>query len=245
MAHPGGKIRLYVSSDLYAGGGVPLNPDQAHYLFRVMRQSAGGTLTVFNGRDGAWAAEITEAGKKTGLLTAREQIAPQVSPPDLTLLFAPIKKARTDFIVEKATELGARRIQPVMTRYTNSERLRIDRLQAHAVEAAEQCGGTCVPEVREPVKLDAVLDSWDADRRLMFCDEARHAGPAQTVLAGYAPGPWAILTGPEGGFAPEEAERLRKQDYVVPVTLGPRILRADTAVAAAISVWQTVLGDWQ
>jgi 16S rRNA (uracil1498-N3)-methyltransferase len=165
-------------------------------------------------------------------------------PPDLWLLFAPIKKARTDFIVEKATELGAARIQPVMTRYTTAERLRTERLLAHAVEAAEQCGGTFVPEVSEPVRLDALLDRWDGSRRILFCDESREAEPARIALAAATPGPWAVLVGPEGGFAPNEAARLRDMAGVLPVTLGPRILRADTAAVAALALWQATLGDW-
>ncbi len=244
MADPGGKIRLFVTPDLYAGARVMLNPDQAHYLFNVMRRTAGDRLSVFNGQAGEWLAEITGTGKRGGTLDILEQTAPQCNPPDLWLLFAPIKKARTDFIVEKATELGASRIQPVFTRHTNSERLRIDRLRAHAVEAAEQCGGTFVPDVAEPVKLAALLDRWDPARRMMFCDEARTARPAHAALSDAGPGPWAILIGPEGGFAAEEVERLRSQPHVTPVTLGPRILRADTAAAAALAVWQTALGDW-
>ena len=170
---------------------------------------------------------------------------PQRRPPDLWLLFAPVKKARTDSIVEKATELGVARLQPVFTRYTSSERLRADRLRAHAVEAAEQCGETWVPELAEPAKLGALLDGWDPARRLMFCDEERSAVPAASALAAAKPGPWAVLTGPEGGFAPEEALRLRALPWVLPVTLGPRILRADTAVVAALTMWQAALGDWR
>ena len=160
-------------------------------------------------------------------------------------MFAPIKKARTDFIVEKAAELGCARVQPVFTRHTGAERLRPDRLRAHAIEAAEQCGETWVPEVAEPERLEALLDGWDPARRLMFCDESRDARPAAAALAAAAPGPWAILIGPEGGFAAEEAARLRAAPYVLPVTLGPRILRADTAAVAAITLWQAALGDWR
>ncbi|MCB1354630.1 MAG: 16S rRNA (uracil(1498)-N(3))-methyltransferase [Rhodobacteraceae bacterium] len=245
MADPGGKIRLFVSPDLQAGAEIALAPEQAHYLFTVMREGPGGRLSVFNGRDGEWAAEITEAGKRRGTLRALEQTQAQRVPPDLWLLFAPIKKARTDFIVEKAAELGCARIQPVFTRHTNSERLRIDRLQAHALEAAEQCGETYVAQVDAPAKLETLLDGWNPARRLLFCDESRRARPAQTALAGIDPGPWAILIGPEGGFAPEEAERLRGLPFVLPVTLGPRVLRADTAAVAAIALWQAALGDWQ
>jgi 16S rRNA (uracil1498-N3)-methyltransferase len=246
MAEVGGKIRLFVRSDLGLGAEVPLEAEQAHYLFNVMRLGLDAPVTIFNGRDGEWFARVTRTGRNGGALAVFAEGAPQRRPPDLTLLFAPIKKARTDFIVEKATELGCARIQPVFTRHTNSERLRLDRLRAHAVEAAEQCGETHVPELVEPMKLDKLLDGWDPARRLMFCDEARVARPAREALGAVAPGdPWAILIGPEGGFAEEEVARLRALPYVLCVTLGPRVLRADTAACAAIALWQSVLGDWR
>ena len=245
MADRLGKIRLFVTAALNQGAAVPLDRDQAHYLFNVMRLEAGASVSIFNGRDGEWRAEVAEAGKRRGVLAVREKTAPQRVPPDLWLAFAPIKKTRTDFIVEKAAELGVARILPVFTRHTNAERLRVDRLQAHAVEAAEQCGETHVAEVTEPARLDTLLDGWDPARRLMFCDETRDALPAAEALAATSPGPWAILIGPEGGFAPDETGRLRALPYVTPVTLGPRILRADTAAVAAIALWQSTLGDWR
>ncbi len=237
------KIRLCVNEALGAGQTVPLTRDQAHYLFGVMRLSTGDAIFVFNGRDGEWRAEVTEAGKKAGALALREQTAPQHMPPDLWLLFAPIKKARTDFIVEKATEMGASRILPISTAFTNSDRINQDRLQAHAVEAAEQCGGTFVPEVEPLMRLDKVLQDWPQDRRLMFCDEALVGARASLMSAGPA-SKWAILIGPEGGFSDAERDRLKGFDFVTPVSLGPRILRADTAAVAALTLWQTVLGDW-
>jgi 16S rRNA (uracil1498-N3)-methyltransferase len=218
---------------------------QSNYLLNVLRLAEGAELLVFNGRDGEWRAEVAEAGKRRGVLAVREKTAPQRIPPDLWLAFAPIRKTRTDFIVEKAAELGVARILPVFTRHTNAERLRVDRLQAHAVEAAEQCGETHVAEVTEPARLDTLLDGWDPARRLMFCDETRDALPAAEALAATSPGPWAILIGPEGGFAPDETGRLRALPYVTPVTLGPRVLRADTAAVAAITLWQSTLGDWR
>jgi 16S rRNA (uracil1498-N3)-methyltransferase len=244
MADVAGRIRLFVTCDLFAGADVALDASQSHYLFTVMRQSAGARIAVFNGRDGEWFAEVVEAGRKAGRLAARTPGQPQRHPPDLWLLFAPIKKVRTDFIVEKAAELGAARILPVFTRQTNAERLRLDRLQAHAIEAAEQCGETYVAEVAEPRKLGAVLDAWDPARRLMFCDESRGSVSVVKALATAPPGPWAVLIGPEGGFAPDEAERLRALPFVTPVTLGPRILRADTAAVAALTLWQAHAGDW-
>jgi 16S rRNA (uracil1498-N3)-methyltransferase len=245
MADPDGKIRLFVAADLAPGAEVPLTGAQAHYLFTVMRRGAGARVAVFNGRDGEWAAEVAEAGRRGGRLVARAPTRPQGRRPDLWLAFAPVKKARTDFIVEKATELGAARIQPVVTRFTAAGRPALDRLRAHAVEAAEQCGETSVPEVAEPARLGPLLDAWDPARRLIFADETREARPAAVALAVAAPGPWAILVGPEGGFAPEEAARLRRLPFVLPVALGPRILRADTAALAALVLWQAALGDWR
>ncbi len=245
MAEVAGKIRLFVTADLAPGAAVPLDAAQARYLFTVMRLTGGARVLVFNGRDGEWSAEVVEAGRRGGTLVAREPGRAQHRPPDLWLLFAPIKKARTDFIVEKATELGVARIQPVFTQFTNAERLRLDRLRAHAVEAAEQCGETWVPEVAEPVRFGPLIDGWDPGRRLMFCDEERAAPPAAQALKAAASGPWAVLIGPEGGFAPEEALRLRGLPFVTAVTLGPRVLRADTAAAAALTLWQATLGDWR
>ena len=249
MADAGGRIRLFVTGDLSSGAEVVLGPDHAHYLFTVMRLGPGARVAVFNGRDGEWLAEVVEAGRRAGRLVARDRGRIQRHPPDLWLVFAPIKKARTDFIVEKAAELGAARIQPVFTRLTASGRVRPDRLRAHAIEAAEQCGETYVPEIAEAVKLGDLLDRWDPARRLLFCDESGESVPAPEALhaagGGRSPSPWAILTGPEGGFAPEEVVRLRSLPFVTAVTLGPRILRADTAAVAALALWQATLGDWR
>jgi 16S rRNA (uracil1498-N3)-methyltransferase len=235
------KIRLFVDQPLGPGQSVALSQAQAHYLFGVMRLSAGDFVSLFNGRDGEWQAEVAEAGKRRGVLLCQEQSAHLQLPPDLWLLFAPIKKARTDFIVEKATEMGAARICPVQTAFTNAERIRRDRLQAHAVEAAEQCGGTFVPEVAEIAKLERVLAEWPEERRLMFCDETLAGQNAALPNDG---GPWAILIGPEGGFSEAERTRLAGIERAHAVSLGPRILRADTAAVAAMTVWQQALGDW-
>ncbi|HSG37648.1 MAG TPA: 16S rRNA (uracil(1498)-N(3))-methyltransferase [Paracoccaceae bacterium] len=236
------KVRLYVDQPLGKGQTVSLTKEQAHYLFGVMRLTVGTLLSLFNGRDGEWDAEVAEAGKKGGSLLCVEQTRPLQMPPDLWLIFAPIKKERTDFIVEKAVELGARRIVPVQTEFTNSGRVKQDRLQAHAVEAAEQCGGTFVPEVADMDRLGKLLDHWPQGRRLMFCDETMLG--AATALAGEPVGPWAILIGPEGGFSEAERARLKALPYALPVGLGPRILRADTAAVAALTLWQSALGDW-
>ncbi|MGV6803415.1 MAG: 16S rRNA (uracil(1498)-N(3))-methyltransferase [Ruegeria sp.] len=237
------KIRLYVDHPLGAGQSVPLTREQAHYLFGVMRLAVGGRVALFNGRDGEWLAEVAEAGKRGGVLSCLEQTRPLQLPPDLWLLFAPIKKARTDFIVEKAAEMGAAKIMPIQTAFTNSERIRQDRLQAHAVEAAEQCGGTFVPEVCDLQRLDKLLDNWPDGRQLMFCDEAE-AGSALRLAAQDKARPWAILIGPEGGFSDAERQRLKDLPFTHVVSLGPRILRADTAAVAAMTLWQQALGDW-
>ncbi|MFQ6546659.1 16S rRNA (uracil(1498)-N(3))-methyltransferase [Aestuariibius sp. 2305UL40-4] len=235
-------IRLFVDHPLREGQRVPLTRDQVHYLTHVMRQPVGAEVFVFNGKDGEWAVLLDEVGKRSGVLAVTQQTKPLMPPPDLWLLFAPIKKARTDFIVEKATELGVAQIIPVQTERTNSERIRRDRLQSHAVEAAEQCGGTYVPKVTELQKLSVVLDDWRADRALYFCDEEL-AGHGGVAFAERAPGePAAILIGPEGGFTTGERERIGR--IARPVSLGPRILRADTAAVAALALWQARQGDW-
>jgi 16S rRNA (uracil1498-N3)-methyltransferase len=233
------KVRLCVDHALGQGQSVPLSRDQAHYLFGVMRLKAGDSVLLFDGKNGEWRATVEEAGKRGGTLVCEEQTGPQRNPPDLWLMFAPIKKARTDFIVEKATELGAACIQPVQTDFTNAERIRRDRLQAHAVEAAEQCGGTFVPVVEDIQKLSHVLDTWPEDRTLIFCDEA-FAG--QSAWPDVVNEKAAILIGPEGGFSDEE--RLRLREMAKTVSLGPRILRADTAAVAALTLWQSQFGDW-
>lgn len=237
------KVRLFVDCPLAEGLDVPLAKEQAHYLFGVMRLDVGTVVSLFNGKDGEWDAEVVEAGKKNGKLRCIVQTKPLQMPPDLWFYFAPIKKDRTDFIVEKAAEMGASKIIPVQTEFTNSARINQERLQAHALEAAEQCGGTFVPEVMELQKLPKVLDHWDATRQLMFCDETLVG--AKEALGNVPRGPWAILIGPEGGFSETERERLKRQPYAHSVSLGPRILRADTAAVAALTVWQQHLGDWE
>ncbi|MDO5632492.1 MAG: 16S rRNA (uracil(1498)-N(3))-methyltransferase [Paracoccus sp. (in: a-proteobacteria)] len=237
------KIRLFIDHPLAGGQAADLNADQAHYLCGVMRLGPGAEIAVFNGRDGEWLARITQAGKRSAMIEILHQTAPQRDAPDLWLMFAPIKKARTDFIVEKAAELGAARILPVQTEFTNSERIRQDRLQAHAIEAAEQCGGTFVPQVADLQPLSRLLAGWDTSRRILWADEAA-AGPAES-LSGLPSGPWAVLIGPEGGFSPAERERLRILPFVNRISLGPRILRADTAAVAAITLWQAAVGDWK
>ena len=240
------KIRLYINVALSTGQSVPLSREQAHYLFGVMRLSVGAQVLLFDGMNGEFLADVVEAGKRGGTLLIASQTRPLHMPPDLWLLFAPIKKTRTDFIVEKAAEMGAARIVPVQTEYTNSGRIQRERLQTHAVEAAEQCGGTYVPVVDEMKRLDRVLNDWDETRQIMFCDEITANDPPMAFEADKSQpvGPWAILIGPEGGFSPKERDRLRAMGCAHVAQLGPRILRADTAAVAALTLWQTALGDW-
>ena len=236
------KVRLFVEHRLGQGQPVPLTSAQSHYLFNVMRLAPGARVALFDGMNGEWQAEVTRAGRGDGSLQCLRQSAPQRDPPDLWLLFAPIKKARTDFIVEKATELGAARICPVQSDFTNAERIRRDRLQAHAIEATEQCGGTFVPPVDDLRPLAALLDDWPEGRLLYWGDEALAEGGAPPALP--EPGPAAILIGPEGGFSSKERAYLAALPFVRPMALGPRVLRADTAAVAAITLWQARFGDW-
>ena len=237
-------IRLHVTNDLSAGAPVAPTLDQSRYLTQVMRLKTGDALLVFNGRDGEWRAEVAEVLKKGVILKAVEQVRPQATAPDLELIVAVVKKARVETIVEKAAELGARRVRLALTQRTNADRLRLDRLDAIAEEAAEQTGRMDVPLIDDPVKLETILDGWEDGRRLMFCDETGGA-PSVEALSAVGSGPWAILIGPEGGFSPEEGERLRSLPFATRVSLGPRILRADTAAIAAMTLWQAAVGDWE
>lgn len=238
-------IRLFVPHDLAAGRTLGLDDGQSRYLAAVMRLAAGDELLVFNGRDGEWRAQVAQVGKRAVTLEAIDQARPQAMGPDLDLVVALVKRARLETIVEKAAELGARRVRPVITERTNADHTRVDRLQAIAVEAAEQTGRLDVPEVLAPVKLEKLIEAWEPPRRLLFCDEAGDALPALGALQDQAAAPWAILIGPEGGFSPKERERLRALNFAVPATLGPRILRADTAAISALTIWQAALGDWR
>lgn len=240
-------IRLHVHGELAPAAAVAPTLDQSRYLTQVMRLKAGDDLLAFNGRDGEWRCTVAEVLKKGVILRAEEQVRAQTFGPDLELIVAVVKKARVETIVEKAAELGARRVRLVLTKRTNADRIRLDRLDAIAEEAAEQTGRMDVPVVDDPMRLDALLDGWEAGRRLMFCDETGGA-PAIAALQDAGEGPkdrkWSILIGPEGGFSPEEGERLRSLPFTTAVSLGPRILRADTAAIAAMTLWQAAAGDW-
>ncbi|HWW28046.1 MAG TPA: 16S rRNA (uracil(1498)-N(3))-methyltransferase [Caulobacter sp.] len=237
-------IRLFVPHPLKAGAGVAPTIDQSRYLTAVMRLSVGDEILVFNGQDGEWRCSLAEAGKRGCVLKAEEQTRPQAYGPDLDLVVAMVKRGRVETIVEKAAELGARRVRLTQTRRTNVDFVKLGRLDAIAIEAAEQTGRLDVPTVDDPQKLDRILDSWDPVRRLVFCDEGGDARPMIEALVETG-APAAILIGPEGGFAPEERERLRSLPFVIPVSLGPRILRADTAAIAAMTLWQAAVGDWR
>ena len=238
-------IRLFVTHDLAPGARLGLNPDQSRYVIAVMRRAAGDPLLVFNGRDGEWRAVVADSGKRGAVLQVEAQTRPQDQGPDLELVIALVKRARLETIVEKACELGTRRVRLVITERTNPDHVRLARLNAIAIEAAEQTGRIDLPEIIEPVRLGALLDQWAAGRRLLFCDEAGDAPPVLDALQGQAPGPWAVLIGPEGGFSPAERAWLRSLEQAVPATLGPRILRADTAAISALTLWQSVCGDWR
>jgi 16S rRNA (uracil1498-N3)-methyltransferase len=250
-------IRLFVDGDLGAGERLEPRPEQARYLTQVMRLGVDAQILAFNGRDGEWRARIAETSKRGCVLEALAQSRPQAVGPDLDLVLALVKRGPLETIVEKAVELGARRIRLAVTRRTNADHANLARLSAIAVEAAEQTGRLEVPQILAPQKLGRLLDEWESGRRLMFCDEAGddpeaewggaagRARPALEALSGQAVGAWAVLIGPEGGFDPEERARLRGFASVTPVSLGPRILRADTAAIAALTLWQAALGDWR
>lgn len=239
-------IRLFIPHDLSAGAELALDPGQSHYLASVMRQAVGDELALFNGRDGEWRARVSAVTKRAVAVRAEVMARPQAPGPDLDLVVALVKRTRLETIVEKAAELGARRVRLAVTERTNADRTRVERLVAIAIEAAEQTGRLDVPQIVEPVKLDRLIADWPAGRRLLFCDEAGDAPPILQALSPFeAGGPWSILIGPEGGFSPRERERLRGSPQVTPASLGPRILRADTAAISALTLWQAALGDWR
>ncbi|ANK82367.1 MAG: 16S rRNA (uracil(1498)-N(3))-methyltransferase [Rhizobiales bacterium NRL2] len=238
--------RLHVDADLGPGVEIELQKHQAHYLRNVMRLGAGAAVKLFNGRDGEWRAAVDQVSKNRMTLSVGEHLRRQAVEPDLWLLFAPIKGRRVDAIAEKASELGCAEIRPVLTERTVVARVNVERLQANAVEAAEQCERLTLPLVREPEPLGDAIARWPADRRLLYADERAGAAPVARALAAAEPGGrWAVLIGPEGGFAPAEQDLVRALPQALPVSLGPRLLRADTACFAALALWQAHLGDWR
>jgi 16S rRNA (uracil1498-N3)-methyltransferase len=239
--------RLYVNAPLSASAAVEIDADRAHYLRDVLRLKSGAPLRLFNGRDGEWRAALGKLTKSGGRLTLETKTRAQDSMPDLWLVFAATKRASVDLVAEKATELGVARLQPIVTQNTHVDRVNTDRLQAIAIEAAEQCERLTVPEVHEPLTFARLLADWPKARRVLACVEAGSAQPIAAVLSTYATdtgsSPWAILTGPEGGWDPAELDAIGKNPTFIPVGLGPRILRAETAALAAIACWQAILGD--
>jgi 16S rRNA (uracil1498-N3)-methyltransferase len=242
------STRLHLRAPLAEGATIDLDPKQANYLVNVLRLKDGDTVLVFNGADGEWQARLAAAGKKNWRLTATEQTRPQPPSPGLHFIFAPIKHARLDYMVEKAVEMGAGRLRPVITRHTQVAKINRDRMEANAIEAAEQCGILTIPEIDEPAQLAALLDRWPKEaptRRLIFCNEGEEGTDPIAKLTALPPSPLAVLIGPEGGFADDERAILRALPFVTAISLGPRILRADTAAVAALAVVQAVLGDWK
>lgn len=244
MTGEGPATRLYVPAPLAAGAAVDAAPEQAHLLRNVLRLAEGDVVALFNGRDGEWRARLATLGRGRARLEVEARTRAQAGEEqDLWLLFAPVKRARIDLIVEKATELGVSRLVPVITRRTNVERVRIDRLAAHAVEAAEQCGRLTVPAVDDPISLPAMLDGWPDGRALVVGDPSA-AAPIAAALASLTAPRGAVMTGPEGGLASAELDALDKYPFVTRARLGPRVLRAETAAVAALTCWQAVRGDW-
>lgn len=240
------RTRLYVQDDLADGATVVLDRDRAHYLAHVLRLAAGAPVALFNGRDGEWLAHVESLDKKRAAVRLDRLLRDQTGEPDLWLLFAPVKRAPLDFMVQKATELGVSALLPTITRRTVVDRVRTERLAVNAMEAAEQCERLTLPAVEDPRSLADRLGDWPAGRRLLLCAEAGDAAPIQEVLeSGTSGASWAVLTGPEGGFDQTELDDMLKLDFVNAVSLGPRILRADTAALAALACWQSVLGDWR
>jgi 16S rRNA (uracil1498-N3)-methyltransferase len=237
--------RVYLAAGLAAGVAIPCTREQTNYLRNVLRLGAGDLVLVFNGRDGEWQAQLSADGRRDSSLVPMRQTRPQQAATDLHYLFAPLKHARLDYMVQKATEMGAARLAPVLTERTVPSRVNLDRMRANAIEAAEQCGILTIPEVAEPRRLEAVLSDWDAGRTLIFCDESAASNDPFSALASVATRAIAVLIGPEGGFTDSERDMLLAKSFVVPISLGPRIMRADTAAVAALALVNAALGDWR
>ena len=238
--------RLFVEAPLATGASVPISGDRANRLLNVLRLRDGAEICVFNGIHGEWRARLTDTTRKAAVLHVAEQLRPQAAGPDIDYCFAPLKHARLDYLVQKATEMGTRRLRPILTRRTQVSRINLDRMRANVIEAAEQCGVLALPEVLDETTLERALRDWDAERRLVFCDEnAEIADPFAALRAAPTAGKWALLIGPEGGFDESERAALTAHPATTAISLGPRILRADTAGVAALAILQTIYGDWR
>jgi 16S rRNA (uracil1498-N3)-methyltransferase len=245
MSKSQGRVpRLYIDADLKPGAEIVLPREASHYLVTVLRLAEGAEVRLFNERDGEWHCDISNAHRKAAAVTPHECLREAAPPPDIDYLFAPLKSARLDYLAQKAAEMGVRRIRPVITRHTVSERVKTDRLRANAIEAAEQCNMVWVPQVHEPVKLADALAGLEPGRTLIFCDEAAETANPVEALKTVRPGPLAVLLGPEGGFSDEERAMIRSVPGCVALSLGPRIMRADTAAVAVLALVQSTLGDW-
>lgn len=236
--------RLFVSSDLDDNIIVSVDRSQANYLLNVLRMKTDSRILLFNGRQGEWLGEVTENGRKSCSIRLLSQTRVQPEPYDLVYLFAPLKKGRLDYMVQKAVEMGAGKLQPIITEYTQKTNLNLERLRANILEAAEQCGILAIPELLDPMALDKILDNWGTDRSIVYCDEATDKTDGIEMLRGLGKRNLALLIGPEGGFSEEERIKLRSLEFVFPISLGPRILRADTAAVAAFAIVQAIAGDW-
>lgn len=236
--------RLYVIADLATGKRADAGPEAINYLANVLRMKDVDEILVFNGRDGEWRAALRFESKKKLFLEPLEQVREQPVTPDLVYCFAPLKQGRLDYLVQKAVEMGAGILQPVITQHTQVARIGIERIEANAIEAAEQCGVLAIPQTREPVKLEKLLESWQPERRLIFCDEGHDTHNPLPLLQSLPRGPLGVLIGPEGGFSDQERHSLRKLPFVTAIPLGQRILRADTAAVAALALIQATIGDW-
>ena len=236
--------RLFVSSDLSSNEFVSVDRSQANYLLNVLRMKTGSRILLFNGRQGEWLGEINETGRKSCSVRLLSQTRTQPEPYDLVYLFASLKKGRLDYMVQKAVEMGAGNLQPVITEYTQKSKLNLERLRANILEAAEQCGILAIPELQDPMVLDEVLNNFGTDRSIIYCDEATDKTNSIETLQGLDKKNLALLIGPEGGFSEAERDKLRSLDFVFPISLGPRILRADTAAVAAFAIVQAIAGDW-
>ncbi len=243
MAYP--KIRLFTTSPLESGSIIELTKEQSHYLANVMRAKIGDNMLLFNDKDGEHLAEITSVAKKSCSVRVKDLTKAYKTEPDIWLCFAPVKNTPINNIIQKATELGINTLQPVITKHTIVTRVNTERLYANAIEASEQCGRISVPKVKEPINLDKLLSNWDQNRKIFLCDESGHGKPMpEAILELNKKQKYAVLIGPEGGFAQSEFAILAKQPYIIPVTMGPRILRADTACIVALSLAFSILGDW-